>query len=511
MQMKPLAAALAAAMAATPLAAQDTTISGTGTAPVSRDADGVRAVAEEAAKRDLVRMLGRQIVGAEREGELTDQIVGRLATQIRPDMITGRSSERIGQTYRVTLTARMDRQWFQGLLDDEGLASSSAIAGGDHQLIIVMIDEEIGVAPDHSQPAEIVTEYDRDRGASYSDQSTLAYSDRARSADSSATTAGSTARGSYAGGYSDGYGSAAARGSASRANAYSDRSASASSRDTSLIDRTDVEASAHDVESFRQRVTYQSAASSEAGEAARMALNGRLLRHQIRLGSADNVWAGFSTEPLPMYADLRRRPDRQAFFAYAQSQSAPFFMGGTLKVDHEGRHPATNEAMCSGSFAAEAYSTAPGDSAIVGSSTVRATMTGSSTTDCAARLSVDLAERAADEVGPAIQRHWRRDARNQAADYRVASGPAEWTLVVRGGDLGMAAQADLMDALAAVPGIENQTLMSQSATQLDLRVRYSGAEPLNLALFRRLRSSPAFAGMDTQMSPGQLIVCQSGC
>lgn len=499
----------AAVLVATPLSAQDATVSGSGSAPVTRDLNTVRVLAEDAAKRDVVRMMGRQILGAARDGELTDAIVARLATQIRPDMITGRTSERVGDTYRVTLTAQIERAWFQELLDDEGLVSSSTTAGGDHQLILVMIDEEIGVAPDHSQPAEIVTEYDRDRGASYSDQSTLAYSDRSRSAASSATAAGSSGSASFAGGYSDGYGSAAARGDARRSSAYSDRSASASRRDTSLIDRTDVQADAHDVERFRQRVTFQSSASSESGDAARTALNRVLLRHQVRLGSADNVWAGYSNEPLPMFDELRRRPDRQAFFAHAQSQGAPFFLGGTLKIDHAGRHLATNEPACSGSFSAEAYSTR--DSSVVGASTVTGEMTGASTSDCAQRLSLALAERAAGELGPAIQRRWRTEAASQASRLRVASGPADWSVIVRGADLGMAAQADLMDALAAVPGVENPTMLSQSGGQLELRLRYSGDEALNLAIFRKLRSSPAFAGMDTQMTPGQLIICQTGC
>ena len=237
----------------------------------------------------------------------------------------------------------------------------------------------------------------------------------------------------------------------------------------------------------------------------------------MRLGSADNVWAGYSSEPLPMFDELRRRPDRQAFFAYAQSQAAPFFLGGTLKIDHDGRHPATNEPLCNGVFSAEAYSTR--DSSIVGSSTVRGTSTGTSTSDCAQRLSLDLAERAAGDLGPAIQRHWRtetrrattREAGRSADQARLTSGPMDWTIIVQGADLGMGAQADLMDALAAVPGIENPTMLSQSRGQLELRLRYSGDAALNLAIYRKLSSSPAFTDMDTQMTPGQLIICQTGC
>jgi len=205
-----VAAFVAGAVLASPAIGQTGNIvTGSGSAAVTRDTNAVRAQAEGQAKFDLVRSLARQTLGAERMGELTPAIIEQLATQIRPDMIVDRSAERVGQTYNVTLSADIARDWFIQQLDAFGIESSNRHGGGERQRIVVMIDEAIGVAPDHSQPAEIVTEYDRDRGASYSDKSTLAYSDRARSGSSSSLTAGQSSRGSYGVGYSNGYGAGA--------------------------------------------------------------------------------------------------------------------------------------------------------------------------------------------------------------------------------------------------------------------------------------------------------------
>ena len=103
--------------------------SGSGSAPVTRDANAVRAQAEALAKADVVRAFARQVLGAERMGELTPEMVDQLAVQIRNDMIVDRSSERVGNAFNVTLSASIDRQWFQSALDDLGLASSSRRGG----------------------------------------------------------------------------------------------------------------------------------------------------------------------------------------------------------------------------------------------------------------------------------------------------------------------------------------------------------------------------------------------
>lgn len=504
-----VAAAALATISSVAFAQASTVVSGSGSAPVTRDTNAVRAQAEALAKADLVRAFARQVIGAERMGELTPEMVDQLAVQIRNDMIVDRSSERVGNAFNVTLSASIDRQWFQSALDDLGVASSSRRGGGQQQRIVVMIDEAIGVAPDFSQPAEIVTEYDRDSGSSFSDKSTLAYSNRERSGSSSSSASGQSSQGRYAGAASGARGSVAVSGAASQSSAQRSRASSASSSDTALIDRTNIEASTHDDVRFRQRITFQSAANSATGRAAVSALTEGLVNYDIGTASVTPLMAAFQPGPTPLFTELQSSGKLSAFFQYAQSQSAPFFMSGALEINHGGRHPATGEVECTGAFNADAYSTATGQN--VGSAFREATGTGRNSSDCENRLTTVLAGQVAAALGPQIQREWRNVSRAQTSAIQSASAPAEYTLTVRGNDLNMGVQADLLDALGAIPGVDQHAFLGQDARQINIHVKYSGSTPLHLALFQRLRGNPAFAAMQSQTAPQQVILCLNGC
>lgn len=66
-----VAAAALATISSVAFAQASTVVSGSGSAPVTRDTNAVRAQAEALAKADLVRAFARQVIGAERMGELT--------------------------------------------------------------------------------------------------------------------------------------------------------------------------------------------------------------------------------------------------------------------------------------------------------------------------------------------------------------------------------------------------------------------------------------------------------
>lgn len=484
-------------------------VTGRGSAPVTRDTIAVRAQAEAAAKADLVRAMVRQTIGNERLGELTPAMIDQLATQIRSDMIVDRSSARVGQSFEVSLSASVARDWFLRQLDDLGIQSSSRAGGGEQQRIVVMIDEAIGVAADHSRPAEIVTEYDRDSGASFSDQSTLAYSDRQASASNSSLTAGQTARSAAVGGYSDGYGTGVAAAASSRSSALSARDSSASVRRTALIDRTDVEVSVHDNVRFRQRVTMQSAATSATGRAAMSALTGALNKFDVGTTNATPLLATFQPGPPPMFSELQASGRLADFFSYAQSHSAPYFLSGALEINHGQPNPGTTDVTCSGAFNADVYLTAGGQG--FASAFREATATGVNTSECENRLTSSLATQVAEELGPEIQRQWRSSVRARGSAVQAATGVADYTLTVRGRDLGMAVQADLLDALAALPGVEQQAFLGQDGNQISMQIRYGGSVPLHLALYQRLRSNPAFSAMQTQAAPQSVTLCLNGC
>ncbi len=500
---------LGALSLAPPLSAQESTVTGAGSAPITRDQAAVRTLSEDNAKVELVRALARQLLGEERMGELSADLVQRLAAQIRPEMIVGRSSAKVGKDFRTTLTARIDRAWFQRQLDDAGIRSSSDRGGGQVQLIVVLLDEAIGTAQDFERPVEVVTEYDRSSGSAFNDTSVLAYSDKSQSAASASGASGSTGRASEAGGYSDRGGSAAVRSGASASSASRYRSASASSESTSLVDKADVQATQYDDIRYRQRVTYQAAATSRTGQAAMAALTEGMIRHDVSTSNAIPLLGRFAPGPAPLFSDLQSSGKLEAFFAYAQSQSAPFFLGGQMRINYSGRHQATGEATCTGELVAQAYSTSTNVN--IASTTKDGVMSAQTYELCASRLSSTLARQAADTLGPQIQDDWRRRSRDRVDAVKVASGPADYTLTVRGTNLSMAVQADLLDALSILPGVESQAFLGQTASQIDIQVRYSGTTPLHLALYQRLRSNPAFSGMETQIGRQQVTLCLSGC
>ena len=169
------------------------TVQGSGRAMITKDTDTVRNLASAEAKRDLVRSLLITAMGSEGLSQATPDTLDRMAGQIRPDMITGQTSERIGREFIVHLTADIDQAWFRTMMKNFGFDSSSARADGNRQLILVYLDRDDGVATDLSAPAEVEVEYDRRTGSSFSDTSSVIASSKEaagssyRSASASAT------------------------------------------------------------------------------------------------------------------------------------------------------------------------------------------------------------------------------------------------------------------------------------------------------------------------------------
>jgi hypothetical protein len=505
-----LVSTLALATLASSAVAQSPVISGEGEAAITKDIESVRAVAEENAREDIVRNLARQAIGSERLGELSPDLIQRLAHQIRSEMIVDRSTERVGKTFKVTLSARVDPAWFHGLLQTENVMSSAEASQGDRQLIFVMIDENKGVAADYSKPAEIVTEYDHSQGASFRDKSVSAASEKDHSGH---TFNGATAsRVSVAGaaGYSDGYGSAAVRQSGAAASATTVRSASASSHSAASIDKTDVAAAEHDDTHFHQRITYQTAVKTGASNAARAGLTDALSSYGVSVANSDAELASYFNGRPPTYGSLLTSVQFKPFLtSLSQRHIAPFYMGGTLTVRYGARDPATGQATCSGELAATAFDT--NSQQQIAEANPNATAMGQDPDNCAAKLSQSLAHLAADHMGPQIQNYWRTQLRSTARAAAVASGPANYTLTVKAASLTMAMQADLLDALSATPGVEKQVFLGQSANQVSFQVRYSGSLPLQMALFQQLRNKPGFAQMQPTSDGNSVVLCLSAC
>ena len=531
------------------------TINGSGSAPITKDVETVRNLAEAEARRAIVREMLQHTLGARRMGEVTPEQIERFANQLRPEMITARNSSRVGNSFTVTLTAEVDQAWFRAMLADADIDSASQRADGDRHMIMVYLDREDGTASDLSKPAEVEVNYDRRTGSSFSDHSELtANSQEKAAASSSQASASSSSRasasnynvagassrnssgassqtgvsnegvttrnGSYAssakiksaGAYSDSQSEAyKAQGSsasvAKTASASASKSSSSYSASSNLDDKKDVDAETHDDVSYHKRITYQQGPKSTDGDTAVIALSGSLLRYDVQVSNARMAMAEFFNGAPPRYSALKNDPRFGPFLSFVATKNSPYFLGGKLAITQTGVDGASGQSACSGVLEASANVSA--DGRMLGGNTYNAQALGSSPEDCAGKLTGRLADQAASDMGPTIQNHWRKQASAQAG--HVSTQLAGYVLILRAAHLDMGMQADVMDALATLPGASNPAFVSSSETELQINVTYAGAMPLQFALFQKLRAKPAFSGMQASAEGRSILLCLQAC
>ena len=91
----------------------------------------------------------------------------------------------------------------------------------------------------------------------------------------------------------------------------------------------------------------------------------------------------------------------------------------------------------------------------------------------------------------------------------ATSRPAARTLRY-GGDEAFA-PFESLDALQSTDGVRGQNFVSQGSDEMRFSVQYAGAVPLQLALYQKLRSRPAFARMTSQVDGRSILLCLTGC
>lgn len=500
--------ALAASLSVT-VPVHAVSISGDGSAPVTKDLDTVRARAESDARRAIVVAMLKKTIGAERLNEVTPEQINALRSQLRSDMIVSRESLRDGGNFIVKLTAEIDQSWFQSLMGDEGIQTSSNRASGNRQLIFVMLDQVNGAGRDFAQPQEVNIEYDRASGGSFSDKSVVAASEKDRSASTSKRAGAYRSSGAAAYGASSAYGSVAGRSRGNTAGASSSSGASASSHSSAFIAKTNVQAEVHDDVRYREHVVYQRPAQNSPAGYALSALTGVLQDYDVTMADPDQALSSFFKGQAPRYNALRQSVRFSAFLSSLAQQRAPFFMGGTIAVQDAGRDGATNLARCTGNLDARAFATA--DSQMIAQGAVTASATGQTFEECEGKLANTLARGAADQIGPKIQRYWRGRASAIASAGQNTAQTADYALVLRASALDMAMQADIMDALQATPGVQSQNFVSQQGNEMRFQVRYAGAVPLQLALYQKLRVRPGFERMQSTVNGRSVLLCLAGC
>ena len=531
-------AALAASLALAAPAKADEVV-GRGSAVITKDTATTHSLAQREARREIVLAMLTKTIGHSRQQEVSSEIIDQMASQIRPEMLIGQQSERMGGDFVIYLTADIDQAWFRTMLSDFGIDSSSQRANANRQKILVYLDQKDGTATDLDAPALVEVEYDRRTGGSYSDTSSVTSSSREASAASSRSSSASASRasgaqrssasGAWKGSSSSSVGASGSQGSvagtarSSGAGAVSGRDASAYSRrassasasksssahtaSSSFADRANVQAEVHDDVRYRFRTVYQQPPVSRDGDAIRDGLNGSLLDYDVQVADAWMALSSYYSGGVPSYEEMKNDPSFGQFLQSLNSQDTPFFLGGTFEVTQSGRDPASGQFLCSGKLNAGAA--ASSDGRIIGSGSFSATALGASPENCSGNITVKLADTAADKLGPQIQRYWRSQARaSEGHDSRVSAG---YSLILRGAGLDMNVQQDLLDAIASTPGAEMDKFISADSNEMRVSVIYAGAMPLQFALFKELRSKPAFAGMQTKVDGRSIDLCLSSC
>lgn len=479
-------------------------VNGIGRAPISKDVESVRTAAMREAKREAVRAMLSSVIGADRMREISVQQLDELAAQIRPDMIVNQSSERLGKEFSITLAVEFEAAQFSRHLDNMNIRSSADLGNVQAQLMAVYLSMSEGTASDFSQPAETNFEYDSSKGSSYSDRSSVGATSREASADSYRSASGSSR--SSAGGYSNAYGSGA--GASRNSSASSTRSSSAHSSSSSYAQQNNVQANTHDDVRIRHRVVYQQPPKSQDGDAIMNGLTGKMRPFGVQTADA---WQSLSLAfpgGVPTYDDLKKDGRFSDYLSGLRARNTPFFMGGSFSITHGGRDVSGSGLVsCTGNFNASAF--ASDKDGQIASGMFTAAATGQNPQHCAGELTKKLADIAATEMGPDIQRHWRAKARSGAGQN--SREEANYRLVLRGQSLDMEQQQALIEALGSVQGASVESFVNSSSSQMELVVRYSGTLPLQFPLFNTLKNKAGFAQMQSKVEGRSITLCLSAC
>ena len=510
------------------------TVIGNGKAQITKDVASTQNAAMADARRDLVKEMMIAIIGLDRVKEVPPATIDQIAGQIRSDMFTGQTSERQGQTFIVHLTAEIDGAWFHQRLQAAGIDTSSQRADNDSAKMLVMLDETDGVASDFSKPAEIEIDYSHSQGDSFHDHSSEAASSHEADASSkrsasaySASAAGrssSSGSSAFQGSNAAAYrgvngaagssthvaGAASSQSNAAYASHASGAAVSASSHahtaSSAYAEHTAVDAEVHNDTSFHSRVVYQRPPAGSDADRIMAALSGALGHHGVATSDSWPALDAFYHGSPPRYSALKSHGFND-FLNSLSSRNIAFFLGGTFTVTHNGKDPATDWARCSGGLDATASAIVDGSN--VASGTYSANAMGVTPEACTLKLVSILAKSASDDMGPTIESYWQRKARQAVGQN--SHELADYTLVLHAASLGMAAQADILDALQQTPGVESENFVSQNATEIRFTVRYSGNLPLQNALYQKLRMHPEYAGMTATAQGRSIMMCISAC
>jgi hypothetical protein len=507
-------AALAALIGTTPSINAQTgsnTIMGIGYAEISEDVAAVKATAAADARQRLMRAMVEDAIGADRIDQVSNATIDALVDQIQPSMILEQSGQRDGARYKWTITANVDRAWITTQLRLKGIDTAAQRGGASERLIFVMLDENNSVGRDYNKPQEIITQYDSFKGASFSDKSVSAYSEKERSAESSRSRSASSASGSASAAYRSRSGAGAARQSGRAASASSSRSSSAYSRSEAAIQKNDVQAEVHDDVHFRQEIRMQKVETkSRPSDYALNAISRELVSYGVEFADAGPSLNSFFAGKRPLWSQLMKDARLEIFQKSLEAKQGGFFMGGNLTV----QDTASDDGLftCTGSLDARVSATSNGRVIAAGSANGSASDINSAER-CEVKLAEKLAVKVVQDIGPQIKLYWMDAARTKSTMQAVtaARSGGTYSLVFRSSTLDMDAQADIMDALQNVQGLSSPVLLGNTPNSVTFQVLYEGGFPVNIAIYQKMRHKQRYEKMQSSINGTNVAICLDTC
>ena len=521
---------LASILSASPAAAQSAAINASGKAPVAGkkpDPTMIMNAAMDDAKRDVVIKLLTEAIGFEAARNVSADRIEALKGEISPEAIrVAGTPSVVGGNYVISVTANVDREWFRETIDKYGIRSSSR-QSGVRETIVMMVDLTYGVSRDLSQPKEVVTEFSSSKGASYSDTSVAASSEKYKEGSSESYSQGSSGRGSAAAGASGYYGSGAARSAYSGSQASRSKSASASSYSNSEIQKNDVQAEVHDDVNFRHQVTNQDATVQQgSAENAITAVKSTAERFGLEMMPINMYSSQYFGGRAPSWADLQNNARFRPFLGFLKSNNVKFFLGGTLNVIDGGPSGTGRFVNCSGSLVVNIMPT--GSVQGLPGAIAKATASGLDAGECQNNLVAALGKDAGEQVGNKVQDYWRKQsedaayaaqganqARQQATQsaYAQVEAGADYTVTFNApGGLDYMVARQVGQMLPEIPGVERVARISLNANQVVYQVFYKSKTEFDAAIMDKFLPIPAFAAMRPQELDGSKVtLCISGC
>lgn len=492
------------------------TMRGIGNAPVVKDANSTRALAEVEARKDVVRKLLASIVGEENVAAVAEKDVANLADQIPSSSIVNREPSVIGKNYRLAIEVDIDGGWLTQRMKDMNVQLPSQRAGVSGARIMLVLDSYIGVGTDSSKPLHEVIEYRKEVGSSYSDKSIDAYSEKERAAASQSQKSAVSGRASSAAGYSDAYGSAVGVSRASGSAASSSKSAAAYSKSVSAVSKANVQSEDHDNTYFRKEVTYQGGiGKSGSASAAAAMLKGALRTYSIAMDSPTDALNRFRVE---RFKQLQEGPWQQ-FLSYVSGNGINYVVGGELVITKEGYDSDARQFLCSANISVMGFSALKSTTG-VGDGGQNARASGGSEEECQSRVAEILAKKLADQIGPQIMDDWRDKARvvQAASDTqtRLAMEGGEYNLVFKSPAFNFQTMRLITSTLNGLESIKKPFIpVSSGPKEVVYRVTYKSTDgqDLGMAVLGALADKdPAIGQSPMPTMMGQSVtVCLIAC